>query len=237
MINIILCDDDIPFLDNLNKFIKLYQEKKQTDISIRCFNDGMDLVKNYCLETDVIFLDISMKQLDGIETAKKIREIDKKVIIIFLTSIIKYALTGYSLNASSYIIKPITYSKLTIELDHAIEKIHEIENQFIKIRNNEGIFKLYINDIQFVETHDRHTLIHMAKKNVTSFYNMKTLEQKLQPYCFIRCHSSFIVNAKYIESIEKLVLTTTTGRQLPISQQKRKDVMKLIAIYLGDDLL
>jgi len=236
MISIVICDDEIPFLDTLEDYIQKYRIYKSMDLKLTRFHDGSDLVENYNLGFDIIFLDISMAGLNGIETARRIREIDKQVIIIFLTSVIKYALTGYTLGAVNYIIKPITFRKLASELDAAILKCNEIDQQYITLKNNEGIFKLYVNDIKYIETYNRNTMIYTKDKNVICFHSMKKLEKKLEAFSFIRCHSSFIVNVKYIESVEKLMITLISSEHIPISQQKRKDVMKLIAIYLGGEL-
>lgn len=236
MINVVLCDDEPHFLTSMEKLIQQYMKTNQKELCITKFHDGVDLIKNYDLGFDIIFLDVSMETLDGIETAKKIREVDNKVVIIFLTSVVKYVLSGYTLGAANYLIKPINLKKITIELDKALEKLQEIGQQSITIKNNTGLYKIYVNDIKYIETYDRKTLIHMKDKEVVCFYTMKILEEKLNAFNFIRCHSSFIVNTQFIQSIEKLVIFLTTGEQIPISQQKRKDVMRLIAVYLGDEL-
>lgn len=236
MINIVICDDEPEFLNSLETHIREYQNLHKVDFCLSRFTDGKKLINNYKLGYDIIFLDISMKELNGIETARKIRSVDKKVIIIFLTSIIKYALNGYALGAMNYIIKPVSYKKIETQLDQAINKYDEMEHQYITLKNSSGILKLYINDIIYIETHERNTMIHTSQKSIICFHNMKTLEKKLNTFSFIRCHSSYIVNIKYIDSIEKLLIILTTGIKIPISQQKRKETMKMIATYLGDEL-
>ena len=108
-----------------------------------------------------------MAEINGIEAATRIRGIDKNVVIIFLTSIIKYALSGYTLGASNYMIKPLSYKKLSLELDKAITKCNELEHQYITLRNNDGIFKLYVKDISYIETAQRNTLVHTSEQDIT----------------------------------------------------------------------
>lgn len=236
MISIVICDDENNFLDELEEHIKNYANSKCEEIIITRFTSGEELLKNYKLGFDIIFLDISMAEVSGIEAAKYIRDIDKNVIIVFLTSIIKYALAGYTLGASNYILKPITFKKLSMELDKAIKKCKEMEHQYITLKNNDGIFKLYVREIMYIETSQRNTLIHTSGQDVVCFYRMKALEEKLESFGFLRCHSGFIINIRYVKSIEKLLITLTDDTEIPISQQKRKDAMKMIAIYLGDEL-
>lgn len=236
MISIVICDDEIPFLDTIKEYYVKYKACKKVDLQLISFTNGEDLITNYRPDFNIIFLDISMPGIDGITAAKKIRELDTKVVIVFLTSIIKYGLMGYTLGASNYIIKPITYKKFESELDKAVAICNDIEQQYVTLRNIDGLFKLYVNDIKYIDTYNRRTKVHTKNKEIICFYNMKELENKLEMFGFIRCHSSYIVNVKYIESVEKLIITLTSLEQIPISQQKRKDVMKSIAKYFGEEL-
>ena len=233
MINVVICDNETPSLNTLNQYCDTYNAEHQINLNLTLFDNGEDLINNYCFCFNIIFLDILIPGMDGITVAKKIRELDSRVVIIFLTSTLKYSLMGYSVGAANYIMKPISYKKFQMELDKAISYCNEMEQQFIIIKNATGIYKIYVNDISFIETCNHRTLIHTKKKNITCFHNMKKLEKDLQDFGFIRCHSSYIVNIGYIESVEKLLITLISSEQIPISQQKRKYVMKTLAVYLG----
>ncbi len=235
MISIAMCDDEKTFLNTLKRYYETYKKERDMALQLTQFSCGEDLISNYRLDFDIIFLDISMTGMDGIATAKKIREFDNKVVIIFLTSLIKYGLVGYSLGASNYIIKPISYKKFEAELDKAISSCQDIARRYVTLKNTDGFFKLYVNDIKYIDTYNRRTMIHTKNKDIICFYNMKELESKLGMFGFIRCHSGYIVSANYIESVEKMTITLTTGERIPISQQKRKEVMKLIATYFGEE--
>lgn len=235
MISIAMCDDEKIFLNTLKEYYETYKTKKHIDLQLTQFSCGEDLISNYRLDFNIIFLDISMTGMDGISTAKKIREFDPKVIIIFLTSLIKYGLVGYSLGAFNYIIKPISYKKFEAEMDKAVAACQDLERHYVTLKNTEGFFKLYVNDIKYIDTYNRRTMVHTKNKDIICFYNMRELENKLELFGFIRCHSGYIVSVNYIESVEKLTITLTTGERIPISQQKRKEVMKSIATYFGEE--
>lgn len=236
MIRIAMCDDEKPFLHTLKEYYDTYKSCRQTELQLTTFQSGEDLIADYRLDFNIIFLDISLSGMDGISTARRIRELDKKVIIIFLTSLIKYGLSGYSLGAFQYLIKPISYKKFEAVMDRAVAACSDMEQRFVTLKNADGYFKLYVNDIRYIDTCNRRTLLHTAKKSIICFCNMKELENKLEMFGFIRCHSSYIVSVKHIESVEKLVITLVSGEQIPISQQKRKAVMQSIAKYFGEDI-
>lgn len=235
MISIAMCDDEKIFLSTLKEYYETYKTKRNIELQLTQFSSGEDLISNYRLDFNIIFLDISMTGMDGIATARKIREFDTKVIIIFLTSLIKYGLVGYSLGAFNYIIKPISYKKFEAEMDKAVAACQDIERRYVTLKNTEGLFKLYVNDIKYIDTYNRRTMVHTKSRDIICFYNMRELESRLEMFGFIRCHSGYIVSVNYIESVEKMTITLTTGEQIPISQQKRKEVMKSIAAYFGEE--
>ena len=235
MISIAMCDDEKIFLSTLKEYYETYKTKRNIELQLTQFSSGEDLISNYRLDFNIIFLDISMTGMDGIATARKIREFDTKVIIIFVTSLIKYGLVGYSLGAFNYIIKPISYKKFEAEMDKAVAACQDIERRYVTLKNTEGLFKLYVNDIKYIDTYNRRTMVHTKSRDIICFYNMRELESRLEMFGFIRCHSGYIVSVNYIESVEKMTITLTTGEQIPISQQKRKEVMKSIAAYFGEE--
>ena len=117
MYNIAICDDEQDFVEELQEMIESYARETKTEIRTTTFKNGLELIDRNKIELDLIFLDIQMDMMNGLEAAKRIRQKDGKVSIIFLTSLTKYALAGYEYRAWNYIIKPITYVRLKNELD------------------------------------------------------------------------------------------------------------------------
>ena len=144
MYNIAICDDEQDFADEMKQYIQRYQEESGEEIRVMVFRNGLELIENYDPSTDLIFLDIQMDQMDGLETAKRIREKDEEAGIIFLTSLKQYALEGYQYQAVNYLIKPMKYIRLKTELDRWIEKCRK-KNPCIMIANDQGTFKAAVN--------------------------------------------------------------------------------------------
>lgn len=236
MINIAICDDDSSFIATLKTLLNRYAEERQLDLHVLEFRDGTELLNSYNTALDLIFLDIQMDKMDGLETAGKIRMVDSGVSIIFLTSMIQYALEGYQYNATNYIIKPMKYVRLKAEMDRWMQSYRPDRKPFLLVANDTGKYKVFIQDIYYIETFNRNLMIHSSTENILSYKKMKELEKELEKHRFIRCHSGFLVNLFYVKRVEKLELELTNGDKIPISQPKRKFVMEKLADYWGDRL-
>lgn len=115
MLHIAICDDEKDFVTYLTDLLNQYAIETGGEIKVSAFYDGMELIESYDTTIDLIFLDIQMKLINGLRTAERIRQIDEKVGIIFLTTLTQCALEGYKYQAANYIIKPIRYVRLKAE--------------------------------------------------------------------------------------------------------------------------
>lgn len=234
MITIAVCDDSEAAVLNLSGMFELYAKEAGKDIKIYKFYSGLKLLEQYTGNYDIIFLDIKMPHMNGLETAGNIRKRDRKVSIIFLTSLVHHALEGYKVQALNYIIKPISYKRLKIELDDWLHKQSQDLEPFIVIKNDKGNYKVLLNDLAYIETSNRNALVHTKSENLICYKKLKILEMELNNHGFVRCHSSYIVNLAYIENIEKMDAKLITGEVVPISQTKKKDFMQRLARYWGE---
>ena len=161
---------------------------------------------------------------------------DKKVIMIFLTSLLQHALDGYRVNAANYIIKPIGKKKLQVELDRWINELTQKEEPFITFHNDSGNYKLLLKSISYIETYNRNLLIHTDKGNYVCYWKLKDMESKLKVFGFSRNHSSYLVNLFYVDSIQKMDIRLCNGEIIPISKTKKKDFMEDLAEFWGESI-
>lgn len=232
MYNIAICDDEPDFVDEMQHYIQRYQEENGEEIRVLVFKNGLELTQNYDESIDLIFLDIQMDKMDGLETAKHVREKDQEVGIIFLTSLKQHALEGYQYQAVNYLVKPMKYIRLKNELNRWIEKCRK-KNPCIVVSNDRGTFKVAVNELHYIETYKRNLLLHTDDGNVISYESMKALEQRLSTFGFYRCHAGYLVNMGFVKNVEKLKITLSTGETVYVSKPKKKGFMTALAGYLG----
>jgi Response regulator of the LytR/AlgR family len=234
MLHIAICDDEKDFVIYLTELIYQYAAETGEEMKVSTFYDGMELIEGYDTTIDLIFLDIQMKLVNGLRTAERIRQMDEKVGIIFLTTLTQCALEGYKYQATNYIIKPMKYVRLKAEMDDWRKHNRKNDSPAIVVANDSGKYKIFLNTLRYVETFNRNLLVHTEQENIICYRSMKELEQELAEHGFVRCHTSYIVNLFFVKGVNKLEITLVTGEIIPISQPKRKQFMEQLAEYWGN---
>lgn len=232
MYQIAICDDETEFISELKAMLKRYSEETGRELMTVEYQNGRELIEKYDPNTDLIFLDIQMNEMDGLTAAGKIRELDEKVSIIFLTSLKQYALEGYKYQAVNYIVKPLKYIRLKTEMNGWIEKYRH-KNPYIVVQNDKGSFKVYVNQLHYLETYKRNLLLHTDDGEIICYKNMKEMKKELFSYGFFRCHAGFLVNLAFVKNVEKLDIELTSGEIVYVSKPKRKEFMETLAGYWG----
>lgn len=234
MLHIAICDDEKEFVTHLTRLLEQYSAESGEEIKVTAYYDGLDLIEKYDATIDLIFLDIQMRLVNGLEAAKRIRQMDENVGLIFLTTLTQYGLEGYKYQATNYIIKPIKYIRLKAEMNQWLKRYKKNDSPSLVISNSSGKYKVFLKSLRYVETFDRNLLLHTEQENIVCYKNMKEMERELNDKGFARCHTSYIVNLSYVKGIHKLELELISGEKLPISQPRRKEFTERLTEYWGD---
>ena len=223
MVRFAVCDDEQDMINCISDKLRTYYPDK---CEIKTYTDGMNLITD-CRHDhfDAFFLDIGMPGLDGIELAQKIREDDPYVKIVFVTNKEELAHLGYKYGAFRYVRK----SNLEQELRETAEslKAHfDSLNEYIILKTPTGEVSRPINNIKYFEVygHDVHLVCNGHEEQVCG--TMKEYDNKLGNNGFIRIHKSYLVNYRYIDSIEMKDIKLTSGEKLPLSRNRVGEVRK-----------
>ncbi|MBQ8184794.1 MAG: response regulator transcription factor [Lachnospiraceae bacterium] len=224
MIRIGICDDSATFLHQTKFMIDHWDDGPQ-DIATELFEDGDALLRSHADQPlDIILLDVVMPLLNGIETAREIREYDKTVKIVFLTSSVDFAVDSYTVRASNYLLKPVSPEKLFECLEELVSDIRK-EVRCIVVRSTDAIHRVEMSTIEYIEAQNKHVLFVLSGgKTIESINPLYSFEDKLFPEDgFFKCHRSYIVNFYHIDTYFQKEIIMRSGQRVPISRRCQKE--------------
>ncbi len=214
----------------------LEQLSKETEkylFNITIFSTPMEFLESYKFDADIIFLDIKMPGINGMDVAKEIRKNDQDVTLIFITSLAQYAIEGYSVQAEDYVLKPLSYPEFKIKMLRALSVVNIRSGRSILFENNNVTIKVSLDNISYIET-DHHKLMYHVNDGSVYYRHepMKDCEDFLKGTDFLRINSSYLVNLKYAQKIEKMDLVLNDGTRLKISRPRMNEVNAKFLEYL-----
>lgn len=230
VIRIALCDDNDIEREILKDIIESIFDSMGDEAAIFEFSSGEKLCRNYSKgDYDIIFLDIHMKQLDGIETGKAIRDKDAKVEIVYATSSEEYLKEGYNIHALSYLTKPYDIKKVKETLEYYYKKngIDKREsNEFLDVNIQQQ--KIYIRqkDIMWLESMGRVVSIYCRDDVYRVYARLNDLEERLDEKIFLRCNQSYIVNIMYVKDVIEYDFCMENDRYIPIRKRDKKEIVQ-----------
>lgn len=234
MIKIAICDDEEIYLNKYYEMIIRINKIYGYDIDVLKFYSGNELINTLSTKNtnvDIIFLDIIMKGMNGIETAKRIRELNIKSEIIFLTNSKEYALEGYDVKAFNYIIK--NSDNMEDKIKEAIKYSYSKLEEYFILSNQSGIEKIRLSQIVYIESNKRKIIINTLSGKYETYEKLEDSYQILKYKGFLKCHRSYIINQYFIKKIESKDILTSTGERVPISRSKIEEIKYSFMDYLS----
>ena len=232
---IAICEDQAVQVNLLNNKIKKWANDYDIEVTINNFTTAESFLfewEDYD-KYDIIFLDIKLGKISGVELSNIIREKNKNVDIVFVTGFFKYALHGYKVGALQYLMKPTKISDLYFCLNKTQERISNKNDKYMMILETpKKYIKLNCNEIHYCIMFSPYIDIHTSSEKITVRKKISELEREIPSKYFIRCHRSYIVNLKYVKSITKDSVVLESGIRIPISRGRYKDINDTFINYI-----
>ena len=240
MFGIAICDDEPYFREQMKEMLLQYMQDRGVYYKIDFFQSGAELIE-LGIELNqykIIFLDINMDEMDGILTAKKIREQNKEIFLVFVTAFVNYSLEGYKVDAIRYLLKNhVNMQESIAECMDAIHKKINYEVTWKEFDFNEGKKRISLDCLLYIESQLHKLEFHVMEDHMVTYNIYDTLnnmENYIGRKIFVRLHQSFLVNMKYIKSIRQYEAVLYSGKSFPIPKVRYKNVWDTYLTYRGE---
>ena len=224
MLKIAICDDEVSVTQLLENLVMSYKTDKNIDIATFTYNDGNSLLLSK-ERFDLIFLDVEMEELNGVEVAQKIRELDMNIAIVYVTSYPEYRKMGYRVHAYDYIEKPFRYSDIETVLNDFIASREQQNDHPVSFTTDDGIIVIDMNSIKYCWMEKKRTVkIYTSYSEYVTRETFSNILNKLDKEMFYQTSRNYIVNLKYVDSyLEDDGITLKYNIWVPLSKNNKKD--------------
>ena len=206
MLKIAICDDNVSIRTKFVEMLYIILEKNNIDGEVVFETDNPNEFYDYVVRNhvDVALLDVDLRaEMTGIDLAKKIREVDISLKIVFTTAHIEYMMLSFKVQTFDYLIKPISSEKLEECIIRLTQCTYTDNNNFLKIKAGPITHMVNKNDIIFIEKMNTKSNIYTNNEIIESYYTLEEFENMLSDN-FKRCHKSYVVNIKKIAQVNTL---------------------------------
>lgn len=235
MIKIAFCDDDSSVLSDLHGLLALYRAEKNKDIDDHTFHSPLDLIAEIerGARFDILFLDVLMPGENGIDAATEIRNYDKNMKIIFLTSSAEFAVQSYTVNAFYYQLKPICTESFFHLMDAVLSQCEKEQASSLILHCKTGITRIKPAQLEYCEVIHRTLFIHLTSGKVLECIgSLDELGKQLIPFgSFLRPHRSYLVNLEYIQDLSYRAITMSCLAEIPIPRGKYNEIKNAFLEY------
>lgn len=225
-ISVAICDDLKEYCVHNVRLLKNYGQRNRISFQFELFESGQALID--ALQPgrwDIVLLDIFMPELDGIETARRLRQKDQTCSLVFVTTSEQHGVVSYELRASDYLVKPVAQQAMDQALDWCLREKREYFRSLL-VRSEWSDVEIPLRDICYIEIQRHNAYIHTKERLIQTSRGMNALEKEIDSPDFLRCHRSFLVNQHHVVRLEKREFVMDNDDQVPIGSANAAEIEK-----------
>lgn len=228
-----IVEDDAKARESLSEMLSRYADEHGYGVRKRLYPDGYAFLNEYKGDYDVLFLDIEMPGMNGMQVAERVRASGDNVIIVFVTNMAQYAVESYSVRAFDFVLKPITYYGFLMKFDRVCKELdRRLNGAKILLSNRTQTRNVSVSDILYVEANNHDLVYRLYGESFRVRGTIAEAEKKLSEHHFVRCNSCYLVNLKHVESM-KGDWIVVGGDELRMSRSRKAAFFAEFTRYAG----
>ena len=217
--------------DHIRAMASDFFRKKNREIQLRTFTSGEELL-NYDGQIDILFLDIQMKGMDGLETARKLRADKFRGFLIFITVLKEMVFQSFEVQAYDYLVKPVDEKQFGKTMERLYTSMQNASEGNLLVQQGYERRIVPKDEIVFCEIIDRKIYLNLTSGEVVDYYErIENLESKLDSH-FFRCHRSYLINLKHLKGYKNGTAYMDNGKEVPVSRLRSKEFSSVVLQYM-----
>lgn len=226
-------EDDTADASLISDYIVRISEEHGEEASVLKFTSSEDFFA-CASHFDAVFLDINLPGMDGLTCAKKIRESDHSVILVFITSLSQFAIRGYEVDALDYVLKPVIYTDFQQKLARIFKRLDNRPTQRYTITLPDSVLYISLDDLMYIEVTGHTLAFHLRDRVVKQYGKLADVEKVITPLGFIRCNRCYIVNPRYVEEVCGYMVTVG-GDKLTVSRSMKQPFLRALNAWMAKE--
>ncbi len=232
-----IVDDFSTDCKKLVDMLEEFEREYQSEIDIHTYSNSEALLTDInMVRFDIIFLDVYMDGLNGMECAERIRQFNSSVLIVFVTTSTHFAVKGYKVRAFDYILKPFDYGQIKSLMLLACKQLN-VETRYIQVKEGRWMRKIRLSGIYYVDYYNHYIQIHTESGLIKTYMSFAEFSEILLKYpMFICCYRNILINMDFVDKIEDKTFVLKTKERIPINRIRHKEIKQAYADYLFDKM-
>lgn len=226
---IAICDDEAIFRNIVHEECTKYFIQKKESYEIEEFNNGIELLESV-LEYDILFLDVEMPSISGVEVAKKLRDKGCKAYIVFLTGYVDFMQTAFKVKAFRYLMKPLAQEEFYEAMNEIRKELYE--NAMINLPSREGQVLVKLCDILYIESLGEQTSVYTKDAHYICKYTLKCWTEKLDATLFFQTDRAHIMGIRYYRGIKESKVNLSYNMEVPVARRRKTELKKMYEEYV-----
>ena len=232
LIRVAIVEDDGAERERLRACLRWLEESEGLRFHVTEFSSGTAFIGSFEPGYDLVFMDIEMPGMDGMETARALRKMDASVLLIFVTNMAQYAIAGYEVDALDFILKPVNRYSFAIKMKRAAARIPKRIEEYVTVKCEGELRQLPIASVRWLDIDGHYVVYHTADGDFEEYGTLKEAYGKLNRPSFVFVNRSCLVNLYHVSAVSKNSVTVG-DRQLDISRPQRKSFLAAMSDFMG----
>lgn len=236
MIHVAIVEDEMRAGAILEECLRRYTLETGEDFLVNRFTDALSFLEGCSRAYQLVFMDIEMPGLSGMEAARRLRARDDGVQIVFVTNMAQYAVSGYEVSALDFIVKPVKYSSFYLKMNRIMRYLRAKSGRQITVKKDKALLRFELRKLLYVEVRGHCLEYHTQEGIIEARGKLSELEKELNGEHFARCNQCYLVNLACVKAVHGLIVTVGK-EELRMSRSKRSDFLNRLTDYLGGGVL